>query len=74
MQYINTQQIGAMVKKTRKARQVTQRQLALVAGTGLRFISDLENGKPSCEIEKVLKILQALGIQLIKAPLVDKHE
>ena len=29
-----------------------------------RFISDLENGKPTCEIEKVLKVVANLGIKL----------
>lgn len=56
--------IGSLVRKTRKRLGIRQRELALAAGTGLRFISDLENGKPSCELEKVLKVLQTLGLKV----------
>ena len=38
--------------------------MALTAGTGLRFIVDLENGKATCQIGKALQVLQVLGIQL----------
>ena len=56
--------IGSYIRTVRKELEVTQRDLALTAGTGLRFIIDLENGKPTCQIGKTLKILQVLGIQL----------
>jgi hypothetical protein len=36
----------------------------MTAGTGLRFIIDLEKGKPTCHIEKVLSVVQALGIKI----------
>ncbi|MHB1947473.1 MAG: helix-turn-helix transcriptional regulator [Gammaproteobacteria bacterium] len=57
--------IGKIVKNTRKALGVTQRDLALTAGTGLRFIIELEQGKPSCQLEKVLTVLRTLGIKII---------
>jgi hypothetical protein len=47
---------------------VTQRELALTSGTGLRFIIDLEKGKETAEIGKVLIILQTLGIQMTLTP------
>jgi len=56
--------IGELVRKTRKQLGARQQDLALAAGTGLRFISDLENGKPSCELEKVLIVLQTLGLKI----------
>ena len=56
--------IGRYIRKIRKELNVTQRDLALTAGTGLRFIIDLENGKPTCQIGKTLQVLQVLGIQL----------
>lgn len=59
-----SKQIGEIVRRTRKSQGATQRQLAMVAGTGLRFISDLEQGKPSCELEKVLRVLNTLGIDM----------
>ena len=60
----STENIGQVVHSVRKQLGVTQRDLALTAGTGLRFIVELEKGKPSCQIGKVLQVLQVLGIQL----------
>lgn len=56
--------IGNLVKETRKKQNFTQVELAQVSNVGTRFLSDLENGKPTCEIEKVLKVLKNLGIKL----------
>lgn len=56
--------LGHYIRKVRKELNVTQKDLALTAGTGLRFIIDLENGKPTCQIGKILQVLQVLGIQL----------
>jgi len=58
------QDIGATIRKTRKAIGITQKDLALTSGTGLRFIVDLEKGKPTCQIAKVLTVLQTLGIKV----------
>ncbi len=68
----NTKEIGNLVRQARKAQQVTQKDLALTAGVGLRFISDLENGKESCEIGKVLTVLHTLSIILKLEPLKQK--
>lgn len=57
--------IGKIVKITRKKLKVTQRDLALTSGTGLRFIIELEQGKPTCQLEKVLTVLRTLGIKII---------
>jgi hypothetical protein len=38
--------------------------LALASGTGVRFISDLENGKETCQIGLCLKVLATLGLRL----------
>jgi HTH-type transcriptional regulator/antitoxin HipB len=56
--------IGETIKSTRKSMGVTQNDLALTSGTGLRFIIDLEKGKPTCQIGKVLAVLQTLGITI----------
>ena len=40
----------------------------MTAGTGLRFIIDLEKGKPTCEIGKALTVLQTLGIDMTLVP------
>lgn len=60
----NSKVIGQLVRETRKNIEVTQRNLALTSGTGLRFIIELEQGKPTCQLEKVLTVLKTLGIKL----------
>ncbi|MDR1275989.1 MAG: helix-turn-helix transcriptional regulator [Candidatus Accumulibacter sp.] len=53
--------LGAAIRKARKALSLTQPQLALVAGVGVRFIVELEAGKPGVRFEKVLRVLKVLG-------------
>lgn len=60
--------IGELVKTTRKSLGLTQKNLALTSGTGLRFIIDLEQGKPTCQIEKALIILNTLGFKIELTP------
>lgn len=62
------QQIGALIRHTRKSLGVTQRSLALTSGTGLRFIIELEKGKETCEIGKMLSVLYTLGIKMALIP------
>lgn len=59
----STEDIGHMIRSTRKQLGVTQSDLALAAGTGLRFIIELEKGKETCQIGKILHVLQVLNIQ-----------
>ena len=63
-----TAQIGKLIRDTRKNIGVTQKDLALTSGTGIRFIIDLENGKETCEIGKALSILNTLGIKITLSP------
>jgi HTH-type transcriptional regulator/antitoxin HipB len=63
-----TAQIGKLIRDTRKSIGVTQKDLALTSGTGIRFIIDLENGKETCEIGKALSILNTLGIKITFVP------
>lgn len=60
--------LGKIVRDTRKKLGVTQKDLALTSGTGLRFVIDLEKGKETCQIGKALTILQTLGIKLALTP------
>ncbi|MDY5596577.1 MAG: helix-turn-helix transcriptional regulator [Kiritimatiellia bacterium] len=61
---MTTSEIGQKIKITRKRQGLTQPTLAMVAGTGLRFIVDLEAGKNTCQIGKVLQVLSALGMNI----------
>ena len=58
-----TEHIGKIIKNTRKQLGVTQKDLALTSGTGLRFIIDLEKGKPTCQIGKALTVMHTLCIK-----------
>jgi y4mF family transcriptional regulator len=70
-----TQAIGQIIRESRKRLGVTQKDLALTSGTGLRFVIDLEKGKETCQIGKVLTVLQTLGIQIaLTAPTVSGSE
>jgi y4mF family transcriptional regulator len=62
------QDLGRIVRETRKQLGVTQKDLALTSGTGLRFVIELEKGKPTCEIGKVLTVVQTLGIRITLTP------
>lgn len=67
---MNSQDLGELIQKTRKQLGVTQKSLALRSETGIRFIIELEKGKSTCQIGKMLKVLQSLGIKLrFKLPL-----
>ena len=56
-----TQQLGLELLAARKQTGLTQSQLALAAGVGVRFIVDTEAGKPTLQLEKVLHVIAALG-------------
>lgn len=64
------QQLGRALRSARKQLRLTQPQLALAAGVGVRFIVDLEAGKPTLRLENVLRVIDALGgeIQLSGLP------
>ena len=61
---ISSEEIGKLVYDTRKSLCLTQKTLAMTCGTGVRFIIELEQGKPTCQISKVLKVLHMLGIKI----------
>jgi y4mF family transcriptional regulator len=70
---LTTKQIGQMIKTARKSMGVTQRALAMTSGTGLRFIIELEKGKPTCQFGKVLTVINTLGISVeLTLPPTDK--
>ena len=71
---ITAKQIGELVNATRKSLAVTQKNLAMTSGTGLRFIIELEQGKPTCQLSKVLTVLNTLGITIkLTPPVTDKN-
>jgi y4mF family transcriptional regulator len=60
-------QFGEAIRRSRKAQGLNQTMLAGLSGAGVRFVSELERGKPTCELEKALQIATMLGIRLTAA-------
>ena len=60
--------IGLCVRAQRKAQGATQAEFASLCGVGIRFISELENGKPTMELGKVLQVLKCLGLEVSVRP------
>ncbi|AIA31102.1 helix-turn-helix transcriptional regulator [Leptospirillum ferriphilum] len=60
----STDDLGAILKARRKKQKMTQSDLAALAGTGVRYIVDLENGKPTARIGPALKLIEWLGLEV----------
>lgn len=58
-------EFGQLIKDARRSQGLTQTQLAAATEVGLRFIVELEHGKPSCELNKALKVAGRLGIAVV---------
>jgi HTH-type transcriptional regulator / antitoxin HipB len=61
----NPDEIGRLVRSRRHELNLTQGEVAAVARTGVRFISELESGKRSVQLDTLLKVLDALGLTLV---------
>ncbi|MGN6189422.1 MAG: type II toxin-antitoxin system Y4mF family antitoxin [Conexibacter sp.] len=57
--------LGRAVRAARRRRGLRQEDLALSAGTGMRFIGELERGKPTVQLAPTLRVLHALGVTLL---------
>lgn len=60
--------LGRLVREAREQRGLSQQAFADLVGVGRRFISELENGKPTLELGKVLQVASATGIDLLARP------
>lgn len=61
----NARSIGAAIRGLRAARGLTQRQLADELGIPLRYISTLEQGHATEQLERLLTVLAALDARLV---------
>jgi y4mF family transcriptional regulator len=61
----STRDLGHLVREAREERGLSQQAFADLAGVGRRFISELENGKPTLELGKVLQVAAAAGIDVL---------
>lgn len=61
----STQELGAALRRSRKALGLTQAELALAAGVGLRFVGEVEAGKPPAQLGRVMQRIEVLGGSLV---------
>jgi len=64
MELTDAKSFGAAIQMYRKKQKATQVQLAAIANTGTRFICDLENGKPTVQLDKALRVAKILGLKI----------
>lgn len=57
-------QLGKTIKSRRKHLRMSQEELALLSETSLNFICQLEAGKTTVRLNKLLDVLYALGLEL----------
>lgn len=58
-------ELGAVIREQRKRLDLKQLDLAGLGNTGNRFIVDLENGKPTVQLQKVLDLMDLLGLEVV---------
>lgn len=54
--------LGAEIRRARRRRNLRLEDVALGAGVGIRFVSELERGKPTVRLGETLRVLAALGM------------
>jgi y4mF family transcriptional regulator len=59
-----TNRLGAALRNRRKSLGLTQQELARLAGCGLAFLYELESGKATVRLDKLLGVLGVLGLEL----------
>ena len=60
----NASAISQFIKNKRKSLHITQTELALKAGVGLRFVRELEQGKTTLKLDKINQVLDLFGSEL----------
>ena len=63
MKIENSKSFGIAIRTYRKAQGLTQEKVANYSNVGTRFIVDLENGKPTCELDKAVYVAKMIGIK-----------
>lgn len=61
-------ELGALVRNQRARLALRQLDVAGLGNTGNRFIVELENGKPTVQLQKVLDLIDLLGLEVVVRP------
>ena len=64
MKIINSKSFGEAVKNRRKKLGYTQKYISEFMGVSISFLSDLENGKKTIELDKALAVANLLGLDI----------
>lgn len=64
MKITDSKSLGRAIRERRKDLNYTQAYLADFTGLSVSFISDLERGKPTAEIEKTIRLINILGMDV----------
>jgi len=62
------EQLGALVRARREAAGLTLDRAAALLGVGRRFLIELEHGRRRANVETLLRVLNALGLELVVEP------
>ena len=65
MKVVSSTELGQAIRKRRKELGYTQTEVANFSGCGLVFVSALERGKKTAELEKTIQVINTLGIDLL---------
>jgi HTH-type transcriptional regulator/antitoxin HipB len=60
-----SQELGEFIRQYRTSQKILQADIVGLANTGNRFVVDLEKGKPTLQLQKVLDVLDLLGLEVI---------
>ena len=66
--------LSTTIKQLRKEYHLTQEDLAYKSGVGLRFVRNLEQGKPTVRMDKVNQVLELFNLQLGPVPMTRRDE
>lgn len=62
---MSAKDVGRLITQRRKSQHFTQADLAGLGNMGIRFLSELENGKGTVQFDKVMQVLDLLGLDVV---------
>lgn len=65
---MSPEELGRAIRAERRQQKLKQGELAALVGVGNRYLSDLENGKPTVELGRAMQVLSMLGLTIAVRP------
>lgn len=65
MKITDAASLGNAIRLRRKELKYTQGSISEITGLSVSFLSDLENGKLTCEIGKTIEVINLLGLDIL---------